>query len=338
MGSEAQQSGKPSFCDLIITERCMLRCKMCHMWQSGPGAGEVGVSGWKAFIDSLADFVDGRAQIQFVGGEPLLKDGALEMIRHAADRGFSTTMTTNAYLINEELAGKIIGSGLHTLVFSLDSMDAKTHDSLRGREGVHRNAMQAIELFGRNKNWAPRIHIVATIMKPNLYDLHELVEWSSRCAVIDGISFQAVAQPFFTPADNLWYKSSGFSFLWPEDVAEVDRVMDALIAQKRNGRKIINQPAQLNAFRDYFRNPERFVRATRCHLGYDALSVNTQGNIFLCLSLEPIGRIQDGIPLRELWFSQQAHKVRQKIKDCQRNCKLMLNCFFEEESPAQLQG
>jgi len=321
---------KPSFCDLVITETCMLRCKMCRMWQSN-NPETLQLDTWGRFIDSFADFVEGKAQVQFVGGEPLLKKGVLGLISHSAQRGLSTTMTTNGFLIDENTAKDIAASGLNTIVFSLESTKKQTHDFLRGVDGVYDRVMKAIKFLSKPNNDLIKIHIVTIIMQQNLDDLLELAEWAERNSAINGISFQAIMQPFFTAVDDDWQKNKEFSFLWPKIIDKVDYTLDKLAEFKKAGWKITNPVAQFNIYKSYFRNPERFVKSSRCNLGYNSITVDTAGKVFLCNSMPPIGDIQEGKDMRELWFSDKAAQVRDNIKNCNHNCKLLINCFFEEE-------
>ena len=321
---------KPHFCDLIITESCILKCKMCKMRQinneDGLDSGQ-----WLKFIDSFANFVEGKAQIQFVGGEPLLKEGILDLIRHADKRGLTTTMTTNSFLLNEEFFEKIMQSGLDTLVLSLDSLKKQTHDFLRGVDGVYDRLMGVINQFARKKNSPMRLHIVTTIMQQNLDGISELAEWVNQHDAIENISFQAITQPFFTPPDNEWYKRKEYSFLWPSDLEKVNFVLERLEDFKEKGYKITNPSGQFRVFKSYFKHPELFVKALHCNLGYNSLSVNTQGKIFLCQSMEPIGDIRENKDFEEIWFSEKAERIRNGMRNCKSNCKSMINCFFENE-------
>jgi MoaA/NifB/PqqE/SkfB family radical SAM enzyme len=301
------------------------------MWQSRKDGDTLEIDVWKRFIDSLEDFVGPQAQIQFVGGEPLLKEGVFDLINYAAQKGFTTTMTTNGYLINEEIAQKLIDSKLTSLVLSLESLNRQTHDFIRGREGVYDRAMSAIDLLHNRNNNSLSIHIVTIIMQPNLEDIPNLVEWVNKNQAIQHLSFQAVMQPFFTPLDDQWYEREEFSMLWPKDMSKVEQVLDKLVEYKQRGYKITNPVAQFDVFRAYFRYPQMFVKK-RCHLGYSSLTVNTQGKIFLCNSMESIGDIQEAKDMQELWSSKEAERVRKNIKNCTHNCKLMINCFFEEEN------
>ncbi|MDD5560754.1 MAG: radical SAM protein [Candidatus Omnitrophica bacterium] len=321
---------KPSFCDLIITESCILKCKMCKMWQR-KNEDELDYRHWLRFIDSFADFVNGKAQVQFVGGEPLLKKGILDLIKHADKRGLTTTMTTNSFLLNDDFFDRIMNSGLDTLVLSLDSLEKQTHDFLRGVDGVYERVMETINRFSRKRNNLMRLHIVTTIMHQNLDDISELAEWANQHDAIANISFQAITQPFFTPPDNEWYRKKEYSFLWPSDLEKVNFVLERLKDLKEKGYKITNPPGQFHVFKSYFEHPELFVKMFHCNLGYNSLSVNAEGKIFLCLSLEPIGNIRENKDIEEIWFSEKAEIVRNNIRNCKSNCKSMINCFFENE-------
>lgn len=300
------------------------------MWQSKNDADELSIETWKRFIDSFASFVEGNSQVQLVGGEPLRKKGVLDLITHAANKGLSTTMTTSGYLLNKDVAKNVIDSGLNTIVFSLDSIKEEIHDSLRGRDGVYSKVMEAIETLSKiNKNLL-NMHVVTTIMQPNLEDIIPLAEWVNKDERLGHISFQAIMQPFFTPQEDDWHNNEEFSFLWPKDTNKVVHVLDRLIELKNKGYKIFNPVSQFELFKSYFRSSESFIKR-RCHLGYNSITVDTAGRIYLCNSMEPIGNIQEEKDIKELWFSEKAFRVRGQIRACKRNCKLMINCFFEEE-------
>ena len=62
---------RPQYCDLILLENCMLRCKMCHMWRCEKEIDLVPVPYHKRFIDSLHRYFGSDMQILFVGGEQI---------------------------------------------------------------------------------------------------------------------------------------------------------------------------------------------------------------------------------------------------------------------------
>jgi len=314
-------------CDLIVTENCFLHCKMCHIWKHAKDDAQISLAEYSKFFLSLREAVSGDLQIQFVGGEPLLKKEILELIRMASDLEFQTTMTTNGVLVNENVAEALVRAGLSSLVFSLESIKEKKHDFLRGAEGVHHSIMRAIEYFKNHP--APKLFIGTLITGYNAEDLVELAEWVNGQERIGSVYFQTVMQPFGSPEDPHWRSNEEFRFLWP-DLDQVHKALDELIALKKKGYKISNDVQQLETFKAYFRAPERFIKKGQCNLGYHSFTVLPNGNAFLCLSLEPIGNIKT-TPIAQMWTSDKANAVRKKIAVCRNNCKLMVNCFFENE-------
>ncbi len=320
------------FCDLVLLENCMLKCKMCRMWKSTGDPELIPERIWIEFIRSLSAVASPDLQVQFVGGEPLLKKGICRLIAAASNQGFSTTMTTNAFLLDKRTAGELCDSGLSCITLSLDSLFPEVHDSLRGVKGVAERVMLAIGYFSeRSRASRPKIIIVTTIMEPTLEGLVPLVKWAQNNEHIDHISFQAVAQPFFSPSEERWFEKEGFSFLWPKDPGKTEHVIGELISLKKNGYKIGNPAGQLTAFSSYFKTPALFIKQNGCNLGYRSITVNSSGDILLCSLLEPIGNIREG-GLDRFWFSEKSETVRTMISSCQKNCKSVMNCFYEEEN------
>lgn len=317
-------------CDLVVTENCMLRCKMCHIWKYNRNDEQLSLKDYMDFMSSLKEFVGDKIQIQFVGGEPLMKKGIIDLISYAAGLSFSTTITTNGFLIDEKIADKIIQSGLNTIGFSLESLKEDKHDYLRGARGVYKRIMDTLGYLGKYSPVSLRIFISSIIMGINLDDLIELAEWVNRNERLNFIYFQAMMQPFAMPDDDNWYRNEKLMFLWP-DADKVKETLEELIRLKRNGYKINNPVAQLEMFKSYFRNPQQFIKRTKCNLGYKSFTVLPDGNIFLCLSMQPIGNIKID-KIEKILFSETANKVREQIAQCINNCKLMINCFFEAET------
>jgi MoaA/NifB/PqqE/SkfB family radical SAM enzyme len=320
---------KPDYCDLILLENCMLRCKMCHMWRCEKEIDLVPALYYEKFIHALAKFFGSDMQILFVGGEPLLKPGIIDLIRSAAKERFFTSLTSNGYLIDRPMAAAIMNARISSLALSLDSLDAKKHDSLRGISGVFIRVQKALKYLSQYKHSGQSICIVCTIMAPNLDDIVALADWAEKHKEIACITFQVISEPFFTGDNDEWYRDERFSFLWPKDTQAVIDLIDRLIERKEKNYKIGNSVNQFAMFKRYFEHPERFVKYGGCHLGYNSLSVNSSGDIFLCFDQPPIGNIMRN-DISDIWFSEHAHSVRARIKGCKQHCKSMINCFSED--------
>jgi MoaA/NifB/PqqE/SkfB family radical SAM enzyme len=86
----------------------------------------------------------GVSVINFVGGEPLLRDDFPEILQ-SIDKDLSTAlMFTNGFFL-EEKAKELKKSGLDSVYVSIDSADAKKHDAFRGKKGLFERAMKGLE-------------------------------------------------------------------------------------------------------------------------------------------------------------------------------------------------
>ena len=66
--------GKPFFCDLLISEKCNLKCRTCYFWKNGLDDA-LTMEECRDFILSLKDLVKIPFEINLGGGEPLLNKG-----------------------------------------------------------------------------------------------------------------------------------------------------------------------------------------------------------------------------------------------------------------------
>lgn len=327
-----ENAGKPSYCCIALTESCFMQCKMCYKGRRGQNRrdpGEPQTGDWKRFILSLRKFVKGLC-INFAGGEALLREDCLELIKYAADLEFRTLLASNGYLINEKMAKMISASGLETVVLSLDSTNQEKYDFLRGVKGAFKRVMDAIHYLNKYSK-STRIDFCSIISEQNLDDLVELARWVNSNMASSNIFFQAITQPFSTPIEDNWHQKDEYSFLWPKDKNKVNRVLDELIELKEAGFRMHNTAYQLRFFKSYFDNPAGFIKKNDCHLDTQALNVTSLGEIRLCFYMDPIGSIkQEQFDMEHIWHCAQAAAVREGIRKCKRNCQSIINCTVDK--------
>lgn len=327
----------PKQCDFSLPNHCILKCRMCNFWKndlSFEDSGWLKTEEYKEFIYQLRDFVDDPFCISFGGGEPLLyADKLFEVTRTAQELGLRCYFPTNAYLIDEAMAKRIAETGISSIGISLDTIDSKKHDFLRGKVRCYERAIQAIELL---KKYSPKItiNILAVIMGHNLEDIVDLTKWVYRHQGLRGIVFQAIQKPFNANFADNWYESKEYADLWPGDTKRVNSILDELIALRRfkeRGFKICNPIAQLEVFKLYFNGPASFRRPARCHMGNEVIRIDASGNIMLCDQMDSLGNIKRS-SIRQIWHSQKASEIRADIYNCDKNCYHLVNCFYDGES------
>jgi len=319
---------RPHSCDLLISERCNLRCKKCHFWQSDV-KDSLTIKECKKIIDSLSAIGERPFEINLGGGEPLLVKGIIELIRYCVKKGLQPALSTNATLIDKTMAKKLSRSGLSRMSISLDSLDAKTHDGIVGVEGAYQKLMKGLEYL--EKYWKTgHINVHTVLSELNSEGIIDLVEWVNQHKLFRGINIQAVSQPFRSMPEERWWKKEEYAFLWPKKKEKVNEVLDKLIELKKKGYKIINPLHQFNVYKVYYEHPEKFARKFRCNFGDHTLNVNALGLMHLCCFMKPLGSLRLST-VEELWGSPQAESTRYAMYNCRQSCNNIMNCFFEEE-------
>jgi MoaA/NifB/PqqE/SkfB family radical SAM enzyme len=325
-------------CDLSISNRCMMKCKMCDVWKKKntdlDDHYRLTVDEYKKIFYELREYVNDPLFMNFGGGEPLLRTDLLDIIKIGASLRFRTNFPTNGYLIDEAMAMRIADSGVSSIGISIDSLDSSIHDSLRGREGCWERAMNAVTLLKKHCSKETQVNILTIIMGKNIDGIIDLTNWVFNNPAISGVTFQALDKPPNNNSADNWYDLEEYAGLWPRGLVRLNGVMDELIAlagSHEKKYKIGNPISQLELFKKYFNDPVNFVKPGKCHLGDGVVNIDYCGYVVLCNSMEPIGNIRER-PLYEIWNSAKAEETRGKIADCNRSCYFLINCSYDKEA------
>ena len=318
----------PKTCLLTVTNSCVLRCKMCHLWKLNTAEKEINIDDCKRLVDSFKGFGSEPLEVHIIGGESLIKKGILDLIAYISSKGSRTVMTSCAYTIDETVAKAIVDSGLTMLNISIDSLNPSVHNFLRGRDDSFQRAMNAIDYLSKYKDNKLKLGINTVISAKNLDDIVGLSEWTTNNKNLDSIYFMAVMRPFGSDLDWHWFKKEEYDDLWPSDYSKVELVLDNLIVLKNKGSKVENPVNQLRSFKAYFKNPFDFIKVNRCNVSEQALNINALGDVYICFFMEKLGNIKEHNVV-QLWNSDKAQKIRNQMLSCRSNCELVVNCYYE---------
>ena len=331
----------PQFIVINVNEECFFKCQMCYKWKPDinilPDSKRITTSEIKQFISDLRKLVPKGYVINFAGGEPFLRKDLLDIIKFGSNLGFYTTVATNGWLINsEKKARAIVESGLGGIIFSIDGATAETHDKMRRHPGSFKRAVQAIKFLGKyrdllqsNRSFNDRlcISIQTVLCELNYHEAIDMINWVDS-SDIRSVHFNAVSEPNNTRHDPYWYKNE-FSYLWPKNIGKFTSVIDEIYKRKLSGSKIAETKAQILAYKNYFKYPDKFVKNGSCNFD-KSLTLSSTGDMFLCFNYKSIGNIRD-IRLTDAWKSYSAEMVRKDIRKCERNCHFLINCYYEED-------
>ena len=112
------------------TNHCNLSCAMCP--NSSDRAKKkclMELSLFKRIVDEAQEFVY-DVNLHHTG-ESLIHPDFPEMVAYCRDKGLYTRLHTNATLLTEEKARRIIAAGLDLISFSFDGYDRETYEAIR---------------------------------------------------------------------------------------------------------------------------------------------------------------------------------------------------------------
>lgn len=245
---------KPLFVSWQITERCNLNCQYCM--SSGNAQDELGSREILETVDCLRGM--GTRLIRFTGGEPLLRNDLVTIIRHCDISGILVGLASNGLLF-PHMVGEL--RSLSTVSFSLDGPE-NIHNLIRG-PGSHKSVMLAIEAAKKNNIYTT---ISVTLSKLNIGCIKYILKLAA--------DFQI--KVFFQPATFMMLCGGNVNPIAP-DILEFKQAMYLLINEKKNNKYIGNSSLSLKHLSCW---PQK--TPIKCVAGKIILRINADGRILAC--------------------------------------------------------
>jgi MoaA/NifB/PqqE/SkfB family radical SAM enzyme len=109
---------RPLQCSLYVTDQCNLDCHYCTEYDNSVAHPPLAdLKRWALKIRDL-----GTERIALVGGEPLMHPDIVALVRYCHELGFSTSLTTNGFLLSNALVAALDDAGLGVMQVSVDRM------------------------------------------------------------------------------------------------------------------------------------------------------------------------------------------------------------------------
>ena len=164
----------PLHLDIEVTSYCNLACPMCprtHRVELGKWENRMmKLNTFKKIIDEGAK--KGLKAINLNNfGESFYNKNIIEMIEYAKSKGVLDIMLhTNGTVMDEELAERIVKSGLDRIIFSLDSITKKIYEKIRVNANFE-DTVKKVKTFYKTRerlnSYKPVIRISMVRMKEN---------------------------------------------------------------------------------------------------------------------------------------------------------------------------
>ena len=285
---------------LIVTYRCNAKCYMCNTWMY-PTEQELEIS-----PEIIARIPCRLKFLNITGGEPFLRKDLEEIIAVVLPKTARLVISTNGYFTDKiiylaEKFGNKIG-----IRISIEGLPA-ANDELRGiKDGFDHGLRTLLCLHDMGMK---DIGFGITVSDRNAKDMRELY----RLAKVMGVEFATAVTH-----NSYYFHKKDNKFQDPEMIASEFECLAEEMLKSRRIKKWFR--AYFNTgLANYVRGGKRFLP---CQVGKDVFFLDPYGEVLPCNGLdEPLsmGNLKKQ-PFDVIWNGLEARRVREKIKNCQKNC------------------
>ena len=314
----------PIFGGLVITYRCNETCPMCNVYKLGDKVREMKTDEWLDIVDQFAELkVTG---ISITGGEPLVYEGILDIIRHIKSHKIPVSMSTNGLLLRRKgLADKLLDTGIDSIAISIDGASPAEHDESRGIKGAFERTIDAIKILVEARNnrrdLKKKIFItIASVINAHNYKNFEGILKLAEELGVDNVSLNPVQDTYVNNAAGHISDNAPSDLLFDKADNEITDIPKLLRKLKKRYKIMDSSNNYLDVLEDFFQKKEYPVQ---CYAPYFAFYVDCFQNILPCggyyYDCRSVDQLEKGQSLKDIWYSKDYQNERDKLRDC-RNC------------------
>lgn len=288
--------------DIHPVKGCNSFCVMCDNWKN-PLQTFFKFDKLKNMVDDLIEL--GVSEIRFHGQEPTLYDKIFEVIKYVKTKGVKTGIKTNA---NNVLVMDKILPYLDKIYLSIDSPDEKIHNYLRGNKKSYDNNLDVIIIvkkFKKEHTSKPILLLNSVITNKNYKSLLFYPEFASRNNV-KRISFVMLNKKNKKEVDNLNLDNeqlNEFFFIVLPEIIKKCILYDLEFDMSPFFVDLVNKPLlniyysllhekykYIEEIKNYskFKYGKKFFEKYNCYSTLDHCTINYDGNIFPCSSINRV--------------------------------------------------
>ena len=302
MNNASENASLPTDISIITTYRCQMRCKMCDIWENPTDRK-------KEITPEDLEILPNFRFVNITGGEPFVRRDLDEIVEVMFRKSSRIVISTSGWHTERiyRLAEKFPNIGIRVSIEGL----AQKNDYLRGREGSFDRGLRV--LLTLKEMGVKDIGFGCTVSNKNSEDML----WLYRLANELGLEFATAAfhnSYYFHKDDN--------------EIVNKDEVIN-------NFHKLIEELLRESSPKSWYRaffnlGLINYIRGGKrmlpCEAGLANFFIEPYGDVYPCNGLEErywkqsMGNIRDVKTFDELWFSDQAKMVREKVRTCPKNC------------------
>lgn len=292
----------PTDVSIITTYRCQMQCKMCDIWEN-PSDSKREIQAKE--LEMLPNF----KFVNITGGEPFVRRDLEDIVEVMYQKSPRIVISTSGWHTDRiiKMAERFPNIGIRV---SIEGLSQK-NDDLRGRDGSFDRAMRL--LLTLKEMGIKDIGYGCTVSNKNSEDMLWLYKLSREL----GMEFATASfhnSYYFHKDDNAITNKE-------EVINNFRKLMEELL--KDNSPKSWYRAFFNLGLINYIREQPRMLP---CEAGTANFFIEPYGDVYPCNGLEDrywkesMGNIRDVKSFDELWFSDQADKVRSLVRTCPKNC------------------
>ncbi len=316
---------------LFLTLRCNANCFMCNLQELlNKDKEELSLEKVDSFLSEIAQF---KPSIVLFGGEPLLRNDFIDVLKKVKRYRLSCGIFTNGTLFNSELVRKMVQLRMNYVAFSLQGIGEK-HDLVVGIKGAHNKMIDGIKEFAKYKKRKTKIIIHTTITENNLEDLGKIVELGEKLKV-DLIRF---GHPTFFTKEDIRKNKVVMERVFPNE--KIDEISYSYNPKEKSlfyyekikkfmkdykGRFKMTPDLNLEEIKSWY--SDRFYSRRKCYFVYRGCFIYPNGDVVPCESFRFVMGNINQQPFMKIWNSEKYVRFRNNLKKglypgCARCCKL----------------
>jgi MoaA/NifB/PqqE/SkfB family radical SAM enzyme len=282
---------------IAVTYRCNAHCHMCNIWKYPTDRRK------EITTKELEKLPNGLEFANITGGEPFLREDIEQLVKAVLKKTKRLVISTNGYFTEKivALAKKYPNIGVRV---SIEGLPA-ANDELRGlKDGFDHGIRTLIELHELGLKDIGFGITVSDRNAKDLLELYHLAKWL-------GLEFATAATHntyYFHKFDNQFKQKKVVT-------GEFKKLVKELLKSKK----------PKDWFRAYFNyGLINYINGNKrllpCEMGTDVFFLDPYGEVYPCNGMDwSMGNIKKQ-SFDEIWNSKQAEEVRNKVKNCTKNC------------------
>ena len=165
-------------CELILTDRCNLRCGYCRSLRSKL-RGDMPFKQARAVLDLWID--DGLKHVRFSGGEPTLWEGLGLLVRHCREHGVRRIAVSTNGTATLQAYHQLCLDGVNDFSISLDGACCSAGDMAGGVPGCWEKAIDAIKMLSA----MTYVTVGVVLTEDNSAEVLQVAQLASELGVAD---------------------------------------------------------------------------------------------------------------------------------------------------------